>query len=95
MDGIRINSNPGLLNSGDLVTTDYGSPFSKSSSTYSGNIVRRITGIGRDKRCNSGFWASANGGETCPTCGNAPAVSTGRIDASWFIPVTHEKNQDD
>lgn len=61
---------------GDLVTTDY-DPDSAS-------VVRRVTRIGEDPSYGSGYWASADGGVPCQSCGRPFATPIHKIDAYWF-----------
>lgn len=67
------------LKIGDAVTTSY---------HFNDDIVRLITRIEKDKSFGSGWLASADGGEPCPTCGRLHASPIFGIDSAWFKKVS-------
>jgi hypothetical protein len=50
-------------------------------------IVRRITMIERADHVETGWIASADGGETCPACGVPGGYSITGVSAWWFKKV--------
>jgi hypothetical protein len=69
---------------GDKVTSKY--------NPHQEDVVRTITQCEASSGYGSGAWASADGGEKCPTCNDvAGNVITG-VDASWFVPVQATEN---
>jgi hypothetical protein len=64
---------------GDKVKTDY--------HWNQRDIVRRITSIVREKSFGSGYAASVDGGETCPTCGSMKGVAIIYVNSTWFKKI--------
>jgi len=54
-------------------------------------VVRTITAIEKDNTYGSGYWASADAGEPCPTCGRPFARKISRVDSTWFKPIEEVK----
>ncbi len=50
-------------------------------------IVRRITSVREMKGFESGYCASADGGEPCPTCARPFAEPIHSVDSGWFVRV--------
>lgn len=68
------------LRVGMLVRTKFNGPEEEA-------IVRKVISVHRSTVHQSGFVASADAGQLCPTCGVAPGQNVPPIDASWFVPV--------
>jgi len=49
-----------------------------------GHIVRRITSCVKCADCGSGWRASADGGEECPTCHRTFGSPIPAVDSDWF-----------
>ena len=75
---MKFNSNPGLLEVGDYVTTHY--------LMDARDIVRCITDI-QDGLCDSGLLVSVDAGSPCGRCGRYFSEAIQLVDASWFMPV--------
>jgi hypothetical protein len=65
-----------MIKVGDVVVTDYRRDES--------GVKRKITGIMKSPVAESGFLASADGGEPCPHCGRTFAQPITMVDSAWF-----------
>lgn len=63
---------------GDSVTSEF---YREHSS-----LVRKITSVRRDKSCESGWSASADGGKICSECGRSENPICA-VDSAWFTAV--------
>ena len=48
------------------------------------HVVRRVRSVGRDARYESGWYASADGGEDCPHCKRPLGTPIGCVSAAHF-----------